>query len=170
MRETDVKLSVRILKLRHYDDIYLGCRVRAFYLTKKVTFSGRFCHNKWGENARDEDDAVCKVQASVIIKVQKLLAVFFIVIVNIFDVHWGLSRVPYWMSTPLKLSQNRMRRVVCSSSWHPDCRNPMKIVAWSRDGCSHVWIFFKMLGGKKGKGTSIFSQILELEMVKWSFQ
>ena len=107
---------------------------------------------------------------SVIIKVQKLLAVFFIVIVNIFDVHWGLSRVPYWMSTPLKLSQNRMRRVVCSSSWHPDCRNPMKIVAWSRDGCSHVWIFFKMLGGKKGKGTSIFSQILELEMVKWSFQ
>ena len=68
-------------------------------------------------------------RVSAIIKVQKLLAVFFIVIVNSCDVHCGLSRVPYWMRTPLKLSQNRMRRVVCSSNWHPDCRNPMNIVA-----------------------------------------
>ena len=43
--------------------------------------------------------------------------------------HCGLSSVPYWMRTPLKLSQNLMRRVVCSSSWQPDCRNPMKMVA-----------------------------------------
>ena len=53
--------------------------------------------------------------------------------------HCGLSSVPYWMRTPLKLSQNLMRRVVCSSSWQPDCRNPMKMVAWkvAQINCSH---------------------------------
>ena len=43
MREPDMKLSVRILKLRYRDDKFKMVRG---YLAEKVTFSGRFSHNE----------------------------------------------------------------------------------------------------------------------------
>ena len=77
MREADVKLPIRVLIMRNYkcDDIL---KMVTSYLAEKVAFSGRFGHNERRENARDENDAVCKVQESAIFKVQCI-----IVIVNI---------------------------------------------------------------------------------------
>ena len=72
MREANMKLSIRVLKMKHCDVIFIRLvSIKSLYLAKKVAFSGRFGYNERRENARDENNAVCKVQESAIFKVQK---------------------------------------------------------------------------------------------------